>query len=380
MLVFILLLTSLAITTTEAVPSDAILLKDIQVLTLHKNRLTAGKRSSPVDQLACLGGAAASQFAHTVETVQCYNRGFDGNSYQWECVSELDKSLKLGTVTVTCEGYHYPDDPLVLKNSCGLEYFLEFSPVAATTVKKVVLPAPAPTPIVKKKTTTTTTTTTTATTTKDAETESTFLLLFIFYALLCMALYVLISPCFAAPTKREEEEEALSRKSFEQKELYTPSDLTVHEEPKSRVRKHIVMNEQPVPIVQQHHTSYINTTHNYVAPRQENVVETTTTTTTIEVDNEPEKHISTSYGGTRGRQERSSDPIITKIEMVEPEKHISTSYGGTKGRKERSSESGSTTTTTDTDSFFSFAFSPSSSSSSSGSKHTSKSYGGTKGR
>nr|KAG5700792.1 hypothetical protein BaRGS_034995 [Batillaria attramentaria] len=31
----------------------------------------------------------------------------------------MDNSYKFGTVEVTCEGYDYPDDPYVLKGSCG---------------------------------------------------------------------------------------------------------------------------------------------------------------------------------------------------------------------------------------------------------------------
>lgn len=35
-------------------------------------------------------------------------------THQWRCTSELDRSVKLGRTTVTCEGYDYPDDPYVL--------------------------------------------------------------------------------------------------------------------------------------------------------------------------------------------------------------------------------------------------------------------------
>jgi hypothetical protein len=37
------------------------------------------------------------------------------------------KDYRLGSVTVACEGYDYPDDPYVLAGSCGLEYSLELT-------------------------------------------------------------------------------------------------------------------------------------------------------------------------------------------------------------------------------------------------------------
>jgi hypothetical protein len=30
-------------------------------------------------------------------------------------------------VEVVCEGYDYPDDPFILKGSCGLEYTLDYT-------------------------------------------------------------------------------------------------------------------------------------------------------------------------------------------------------------------------------------------------------------
>lgn len=34
---------------------------------------------------------------------------------------------RFGSVEVICEGYDYPDDPYILKGSCGLEYTLELT-------------------------------------------------------------------------------------------------------------------------------------------------------------------------------------------------------------------------------------------------------------
>ena len=32
----------------------------------------------------------------------------------------MDKRYKFGRITVSCEGYDYPDDPYILHGSCGV--------------------------------------------------------------------------------------------------------------------------------------------------------------------------------------------------------------------------------------------------------------------
>jgi hypothetical protein len=46
------------------------------------------------------------------------------------CVNSVENSLTstVGPVTVSCEGYTSPNDPYVLRGSCGLEYTLEYTP------------------------------------------------------------------------------------------------------------------------------------------------------------------------------------------------------------------------------------------------------------
>eukprot|EP01112_Ceratiomyxa_fruticulosa_P018363 TRINITY_DN5855_c0_g1_i1.p1 TRINITY_DN5855_c0_g1~~TRINITY_DN5855_c0_g1_i1.p1 ORF type:complete len:293 (-),score=41.55 TRINITY_DN5855_c0_g1_i1:245-1123(-) len=104
---------------------EKVLLKDVQVLTLYRGKMTTGSRSSPVPQLKCVGGSARGE-EHKVQTVQCYNRGSDGSDVQWECKAELPSSIKFGNINVGCEGYSYPNDPYILKGSCGLEYTLDY--------------------------------------------------------------------------------------------------------------------------------------------------------------------------------------------------------------------------------------------------------------
>lgn len=105
--------------------SDKVLLSDVKAVTLQQGRMTNGRRSAPVPQLSCVGGAARHKFQP--QTVQCINMGSDGHDMQWECKADMDNSYKFGQVQVSCEGYDYPDDPFVLKGSCGLEYTIEFT-------------------------------------------------------------------------------------------------------------------------------------------------------------------------------------------------------------------------------------------------------------
>ena len=42
---------------------------------------------------------------------------------QWECKADMDSQYRFGEIAVNCEGYSYPDDPYVLKGSCGVCYY-----------------------------------------------------------------------------------------------------------------------------------------------------------------------------------------------------------------------------------------------------------------
>ncbi|KAG2466630.1 SARAF factor, partial [Polypterus senegalus] len=104
----------------------SVLLRDIQVLTLYRGRYTNSRRTSPVPQLQCTGGSAGCS-AFVPEVVQCQNKGWDGIDVQWECKADMDYSYRFGKVEVSCEGYNYPEDPYVLKGSCGLEYTIDLT-------------------------------------------------------------------------------------------------------------------------------------------------------------------------------------------------------------------------------------------------------------
>jgi len=121
--------------------NSKILLKDIDVLTLTKDKLAAGRRSYPVLQLKCIGGNAEKEF-HKVEIVQCLNKGFNGYTYDWKCSTNLPDILKLGKIEIYCEGYTNKDDPYVLIGSCGLEYHLEYTEKYFNDINKKLIDNP----------------------------------------------------------------------------------------------------------------------------------------------------------------------------------------------------------------------------------------------
>jgi hypothetical protein len=78
-------------------------LTDIQVLTATKGLKTKARRTAAIDQLTCVKGNACKD--SPIESMQCYNKGFDGVDVQWECkTGDLDEGYRLGSVTVACEG------------------------------------------------------------------------------------------------------------------------------------------------------------------------------------------------------------------------------------------------------------------------------------
>ncbi|XP_063775535.1 store-operated calcium entry-associated regulatory factor [Pseudophryne corroboree] len=105
---------------------ERVLLRDIQAITLYAGRYTNARRSSPIPQLKCIGGSAGCS-AVTPQVVQCHNRGWDGIDVQWECKVDMENSYQFGQVEVSCEGFDYPEDPYILRGSCGLEYTLELT-------------------------------------------------------------------------------------------------------------------------------------------------------------------------------------------------------------------------------------------------------------
>ncbi|XP_010707986.1 store-operated calcium entry-associated regulatory factor isoform X2 [Meleagris gallopavo] len=122
--VFFLLLCAAA-STAWGWDQQGVLLRDVQVLTLHRGRYTTARRTAAVPQLQCTGGSAGC--SDIPEVVQCYNKGWDGYDVQWQCKADLENTLRFGQIEVSCEGYNYPDDPYILRGSCSLLFRLELT-------------------------------------------------------------------------------------------------------------------------------------------------------------------------------------------------------------------------------------------------------------
>lgn len=124
----VLLLASSALCARSQTPpgKDAILLSNVQTLTLRANRLTSSRRVSPIPQLSCTGPSKKICNLYQIETMRCTNDGYDYDEedVQWTCTASLPPEFKLGSTDVVCEGYRNSEDKYVLKGSCGVEYRL----------------------------------------------------------------------------------------------------------------------------------------------------------------------------------------------------------------------------------------------------------------
>jgi hypothetical protein len=119
-----LLLQSTLAKTRSTKPNDAVLLSQVRSLTLHDGKKTSHRRVSAVPQLLCVGGNAEGLY--DVDVMRCKNAGseYDAEDIQWTCQASMPAEFKLGSTEVFCEGYDSPDDPYILKGSCGVEYRL----------------------------------------------------------------------------------------------------------------------------------------------------------------------------------------------------------------------------------------------------------------
>lgn len=131
MLNFLAILLALPLFTFAARPSNAILLSGVQTLTLRGNGAqTTHRRVSSIPQLKCVSPRAICAL-YDVDTMRCTNQGssYGDEDVEWSCTASLPRELKLGSTEVICEGYASPDDPYVLKGSCGVEYRLVLTDV-----------------------------------------------------------------------------------------------------------------------------------------------------------------------------------------------------------------------------------------------------------
>ncbi|ORY70090.1 uncharacterized protein BCR38DRAFT_99470 [Pseudomassariella vexata] len=120
-----LLLLSTSPARAKTKPKNAILLSEVQSLTLRANAQTTHRRVSAIPQLKCISHPSICRL-HEIDVLRCTNEGsgYDSEDIQWSCQASLPPELKLGSTDVICEGYSGPEDEYVLKGSCGVEYRL----------------------------------------------------------------------------------------------------------------------------------------------------------------------------------------------------------------------------------------------------------------
>lgn len=107
-------------------PKNAILLSEVQSLTLRGNgAMTSHRRVPAMPQLKCISNKEVCKL-YEPDVMRCTNQGssYGDEDIQWSCTATLPEELKFGSTDVICEGYSSADDPYVLKGSCGVEYRL----------------------------------------------------------------------------------------------------------------------------------------------------------------------------------------------------------------------------------------------------------------
>lgn len=107
-------------------PRDAVLLSEVQSLTLRGHgAMTSHRRVSAIPQLKCISSKDMCSLFE-IDFMRCTNQGssYGSEDIEWSCTASLPEELKLGSTDVICEGYSSPNDPFVLKGSCGVEYRL----------------------------------------------------------------------------------------------------------------------------------------------------------------------------------------------------------------------------------------------------------------
>ncbi|KAI0105503.1 hypothetical protein GGR51DRAFT_519592 [Nemania sp. FL0031] len=119
------LLSTSVVSAAKPKPKDAILLSQVQSLTLRADKETSHRRVSAIPQLKCVSHPRVCAL-HAVDVMRCTNQGssYSAEDIEWSCAASLPPELKLGATDVVCEGYAGPDDPYILRGSCGVEYRL----------------------------------------------------------------------------------------------------------------------------------------------------------------------------------------------------------------------------------------------------------------
>ncbi|KAL2123018.1 hypothetical protein VTJ04DRAFT_3473 [Mycothermus thermophilus] len=132
-LLSLLTLTTLPHRVVARRPKDAILLSEVESITLTHPKKTTSRRLPPIPQLRCVSHPRLCALAGPVRTMRCTNQGasYTSQDIQWACTASLPASLRLDRTDVICEGYDSADDVYVLKGSCGVEYTVRLTEYGA---------------------------------------------------------------------------------------------------------------------------------------------------------------------------------------------------------------------------------------------------------
>lgn len=90
-------LLSAPILAAAAKPKDAILLSQVESLTLRGDRQTSHRRVSAIPQLKCISHPSICA-KHPIDLMRCENKGagYGEEDIQWSCSAQLPPELKLG--------------------------------------------------------------------------------------------------------------------------------------------------------------------------------------------------------------------------------------------------------------------------------------------
>lgn len=100
-------------------------LSDVREIIFRSGQLTvSGGMTDPIQQISCEGSTCQS--AKLPELVECRNVNRLSRSYDptWNCWDTDGQQVPFSRYEIQCEGFAFPNDPLVLEGSCSFKYSL----------------------------------------------------------------------------------------------------------------------------------------------------------------------------------------------------------------------------------------------------------------
>ena len=106
-------------------------LNEVDKLTFHADKLTQTQNSVPIPQLICSIEKSECSKRYQPKKVECFNKGFNGTSFRWECHSSMDPHYSIDNISIICEPTIKKN--IVIDNSCSLNYSLSKNPSRPVT-------------------------------------------------------------------------------------------------------------------------------------------------------------------------------------------------------------------------------------------------------